>query len=195
VSAAAAATAVAAVFVLLLCLHLCPLLLSCLLGSDSHSKTYFLALQCFLYDFWAPNVCQPSTDAAAVDSLLKLPLREGNANCIHLRGAGGGRICMVEAVLGSSLINNPEVGRWAKCKGFTTSHCSGFKCAAWCHYSDCCDVQQAWLYQLQQVTSAGWQYNSRKAVQQQGGSTKARRQYKSKAAVQQQGGSTTAGRQ
>jgi hypothetical protein len=43
--------------------------------------------------------------------LLQQPVKEGLNNCFHLLGQGGGRICMVEAVLGTNLVNNTEVRR------------------------------------------------------------------------------------
>jgi hypothetical protein len=41
--------------------------------------------------------------------LLRQPVKEGLNNCIHLLGQAGGRVCMVEAVLGTNLVNNTEV--------------------------------------------------------------------------------------
>jgi hypothetical protein len=41
--------------------------------------------------------------------LLRQPVKEGLNNCIHLLGQRGGRVCMVEAVLGTNLVNNTEV--------------------------------------------------------------------------------------
>jgi hypothetical protein len=76
---------------------------------DSHSKTFYRALQCFLIDFWDHTECQASPQDSFNAQLLRQPVKEGLNNCIHLLGDGGGRICMVEAVLGTNLVNNTEV--------------------------------------------------------------------------------------
>lgn len=74
---------------------------------DSHSKTLYRALSCFLYDFWDQKECEASTDAAAVQQLYNLPLQPGASKCFHL--FDGGRVCVVYAVIGTSLANNNEV--------------------------------------------------------------------------------------
>ncbi|KIY98626.1 hypothetical protein MNEG_9339 [Monoraphidium neglectum] len=77
-----------------------------LLG-DSHSKQLFKALQCFLIDFWDGRECKASGDDNLVKQLDALPLRPGESRCIHL--FGNGRVCFVHVVLGTSLLNNPQV--------------------------------------------------------------------------------------
>lgn len=82
-----------------------------LLG-DSHSKAMYKALQCFLIDFWGDanhGECETSTDASAVQQLFNLPERSGFQKCLHLRGPGGGRICFVEVVLGTSFVGNSKI--------------------------------------------------------------------------------------
>ncbi|KAF6266055.1 hypothetical protein COO60DRAFT_640959 [Scenedesmus sp. NREL 46B-D3] len=76
---------------------------------DSHSKTFYWALQCFLIDFWDHRECQASSLPEASMQLRRQPAKQGLSNCIHLLGRGGGRVCMVEAVLGTNLVNNTEV--------------------------------------------------------------------------------------
>ncbi|WIA44222.1 hypothetical protein OEZ86_010534 [Tetradesmus obliquus] len=76
---------------------------------DSHSKTLYRALQCFLFDFWDQRECEASTSAADVAALYNLPAAPGQSKCFHLLGKGGGRVCMVHAVLGSSLVGNSQV--------------------------------------------------------------------------------------
>ena len=84
---------------------------------DSHTKSLYRALQCFLIDFWKNQAeCEASTDAQAVEQLKKLPVADGDSQCIQLRGPAGGRICIVHVVLGTSLVNNKQVSRqtrWA----------------------------------------------------------------------------------
>jgi hypothetical protein len=81
-----------------------------LLCRDSHTKTFYRALQCFMLDFWENQAeCESNSDASAVAQLQKLPVRPGDSQCIHLRGPSGGRICIVHVVLGSSLVNNKQV--------------------------------------------------------------------------------------
>jgi hypothetical protein len=77
---------------------------------DSHSKSMYKALQCFLIDYWNHQECETSTDAAAVQQLFNLPERSGFQKCLHLMGPGGGRICIVEVVLGTSFVGNKKVG-------------------------------------------------------------------------------------
>jgi hypothetical protein len=55
-------------------------------------------------------VCEASTDNWSVQALQRLPVAPGDSQCIHLRGQGGGRVCIVQVVLGSQLINNNQVG-------------------------------------------------------------------------------------
>uniref|UniRef100_A0A383VEF6 Uncharacterized protein n=1 Tax=Tetradesmus obliquus TaxID=3088 RepID=A0A383VEF6_TETOB len=74
---------------------------------DSHSKVLYRALGCFLIDFHGQKECEPSSDAAAVQQLRKLPAAPGQSKCLHL--LGGGRICIVHAALGTALVNNKEV--------------------------------------------------------------------------------------
>lgn len=77
---------------------------------DSHTKILYRSLQCFLIDFWQnQEVCEASTDTWAVQALQRLPVAPGDSQCIHLRGSGGGRVCIVQAVLGTQLINNNQV--------------------------------------------------------------------------------------
>jgi hypothetical protein len=65
-------------------------------------------MQCFLLDLWEDQrVCQASPDDDLVKQLDKLPLKPGTSKCIHL--AGGGRVCLVHAVQGWSLMDNPKV--------------------------------------------------------------------------------------
>eukprot|EP00882_Tetradesmus_deserticola_P013284 GHRQ01014091.1.p1 GENE.GHRQ01014091.1~~GHRQ01014091.1.p1 ORF type:complete len:538 (+),score=152.89 GHRQ01014091.1:624-2237(+) len=79
-----------------------------LLG-DSHSKTLYRALQCFLYDFWGQSECKISTDPKDVQDFNKQPAADGVSNCFHLTGAGGGRVCIIHVALTSSLVNSTEV--------------------------------------------------------------------------------------
>ncbi|WIA23718.1 hypothetical protein OEZ85_000404 [Tetradesmus obliquus] len=79
-----------------------------LLG-DSHTKTLYRALQCFLFDFWNQKECKISTDPQDVADIAKQPAQEGVSNCFHLTGAGGGRICIISVALTSSLVNNTAV--------------------------------------------------------------------------------------
>lgn len=74
---------------------------------DSHSKSLYRALACFLFDFWNQKECEASTNAAAVQQLYKLPMQPGQSKCFHL--LGGGRVCVVYAVIGTSLTNNKQV--------------------------------------------------------------------------------------
>jgi hypothetical protein len=77
---------------------------------DSHTKILYRSLQCFLIEFWEnQEVCEASTDSWSVQALQRLPVAPGDSQCIHLRGSGGGRVCIVQAVLGSQLINNNQV--------------------------------------------------------------------------------------
>jgi hypothetical protein len=76
---------------------------------DSHSKSLYKALQCFLIDFWNHQECETSTDTTAVSQLFNLPERSGFQKCLHLLGPGGGRICIVEVVLGTSFVGNSQV--------------------------------------------------------------------------------------
>jgi hypothetical protein len=87
------------------------LLLLLLFHRDSHSKSLYKALQCFLIDFWNHQECETSTDSSAVQQLFNLPERNGYQKCLHLMGPGGGRICIVEVVLGTSFVGNKKV-RW-----------------------------------------------------------------------------------
>eukprot|EP00775_Hariotina_reticulata_P008138 gene8138-8332_t len=74
---------------------------------DSHSKALYKALQCFLLDFWNHQECRTTPDWAAQEQLYNLPAAKGQSKCIHL--FNGGRICMVHAVLGTSLVNNNQI--------------------------------------------------------------------------------------
>ncbi|KAF6252248.1 hypothetical protein COO60DRAFT_544594 [Scenedesmus sp. NREL 46B-D3] len=76
---------------------------------DSHSKTLYRALQCFLYDFWGQSECDISTDPKDVQDFSKQPAAAGVSNCFHLAGAGGGRVCIIHVALTSSLVNSAEV--------------------------------------------------------------------------------------
>jgi hypothetical protein len=44
-----------------------------------------------------------------VQQLYNLPAAPGQSKCFHLLGKGGGRICMVHMVLGTSLVSNSQV--------------------------------------------------------------------------------------
>jgi hypothetical protein len=78
---------------------------------DSHTKSFYRALQCFLIDAWdnQQQLCETSQDAYAVQELRNLPVRAGESQCLHLAGVGGGRICVVFVVLGDALVNNNNV--------------------------------------------------------------------------------------
>jgi hypothetical protein len=76
---------------------------------DSHAKALYKALQCFLIDFWNHQECETSTDSGAVSQLFNLPERSGFQKCLHLMGPGGGRICIVEVVLGTSFVGNDKI--------------------------------------------------------------------------------------
>jgi hypothetical protein len=77
---------------------------------DSHARFFYRALQCFLLDFWDHQECQSTLDDEANAQLAKMPAAPGGAYCFHLLGAATGRVCMVHVVLGTSLVDNPEVG-------------------------------------------------------------------------------------
>eukprot|EP00775_Hariotina_reticulata_P004106 gene4106-4352_t len=81
------------------------------LVGDSHTKSFYRALQCFLIDAWdnQQQLCETSQDAYAVQELRNLPVRAGESQCLHLSGIGGGRICVVFVVLGDALVNNNNV--------------------------------------------------------------------------------------
>ena len=85
------------------------LLLLLLLCRDSHAKAFYKAIQCFLIDFWNHQECETSTDSGATSQLFNLPERSGFQKCLHLMGPGGGRICIVEVVLGTSFVDNNKV--------------------------------------------------------------------------------------
>lgn len=60
-------------------------------------------------DVWPQQAeCKVSNSTEAVRRLDKLPMMPGESKCIHLLGKG--RICYVGVVLGTSLLDNPEVG-------------------------------------------------------------------------------------
>lgn len=96
----------------------------CDLCRDSHTKTFYRALQCFLYDFWEQKECQISTDPQDVTDFLKLPAADGVSNCFHLSGEGGGRICIIHVALATSLLNSTEVSGtmqcWQQCSNWST---------------------------------------------------------------------------
>lgn len=75
--------------------------------SDSHTKQLFKSLQCFLYDFWDGRECKVTPDEALVAQLDAMPMMHGETKCMHL--AGDTRVCRIGAVLGSSLVANPQV--------------------------------------------------------------------------------------
>jgi hypothetical protein len=86
-----------------------PTTLTCIvLHRDSHSKSLYRALQCFLLDFWDHTECTVGGSEDDAAALRALPASEGISNCFHLTGAGGGRVCMVHVVLATSLVNNTE---------------------------------------------------------------------------------------
>lgn len=60
-----------------------------------------------MLDFWDHQECLVSPDAALVKQLDDLPLRSGESKCIHL--LEGARVCLVGAVMGTSLLDNPQV--------------------------------------------------------------------------------------
>jgi hypothetical protein len=76
---------------------------------DSHAKAFYKAIQCFLIDFWNHQECETSTDSGATSQLFNLPERSGFQKCLHLMGPGGGRICIVEVVLGTSFVDNNKI--------------------------------------------------------------------------------------
>ncbi|WIA19826.1 hypothetical protein OEZ85_005734 [Tetradesmus obliquus] len=76
---------------------------------DSHARFFYRALQCFLLDFWNQQECQATLDSQAEAQLADMPAAPGGAYCFHLMGAASGRVCMVHVVLGSSLVENPQV--------------------------------------------------------------------------------------
>ncbi|KAF6261763.1 hypothetical protein COO60DRAFT_1636588 [Scenedesmus sp. NREL 46B-D3] len=78
-------------------------------GRDSHARFFYRALQCFLLDFWDHQECQATLDSEANAQLADLPAAAGGAYCFHLLGPATGRVCMVHSVLGTSLVENPQV--------------------------------------------------------------------------------------
>lgn len=44
-----------------------------------------------------------------MNELANLPKVKGYSNCLHLLGAAGGRICIIEVVLGNYLTANSEL--------------------------------------------------------------------------------------
>jgi hypothetical protein len=61
-----------------------------------------------MHDFLEPRgECQPHADPSMVEQLNQLPKVPGDSRCMHL--VGDARICIVGAVLGTSLFDNPEV--------------------------------------------------------------------------------------
>ncbi|WIA19825.1 hypothetical protein OEZ85_005733 [Tetradesmus obliquus] len=76
---------------------------------DSHARTFYRAMQCFLMDFWSHQECKPSMDDAANAALANMPVVPGGANCFHLTEVAGGRVCVVHSVKGTNLLNNPKV--------------------------------------------------------------------------------------
>lgn len=89
--------------------HNTPLPCAVLLYRDSHSKTMYRALQCFLLDFWNHKECEVGPDSNAVQQLYNLPAAPGQSKCFHLIGQGGGRVCMLHVVLGEYLVANPSL--------------------------------------------------------------------------------------
>jgi hypothetical protein len=73
---------------------------------DSHTKQLFKALQCFMFDVWDGHLCRVTSDMGLVQQLDDLPWFSGGSMCLHL--VGNTRICRSVAVLGSSLLNNPQ---------------------------------------------------------------------------------------
>jgi hypothetical protein len=76
---------------------------------DSHARFFYRALQCFLLDFWDQQECQATLDSEANAQLANMPAAPGGAYCFHLLGPASGRVCMVHVVLGTSLVENPQV--------------------------------------------------------------------------------------
>jgi hypothetical protein len=83
---------------------------------DSHAKTFYRALQCFLIDFWGQRECATTTDPELLQQLQQLPAAPGQTYCLHLTGALGGRVCLVHVVLGTSLLNSTEVRFKRSCR-------------------------------------------------------------------------------
>jgi hypothetical protein len=50
-----------------------------------------------------------SVVSCTVNELANLPKVKGYSNCMHLLGAAGGRICIIEVVLGTYLTGNPAL--------------------------------------------------------------------------------------
>jgi hypothetical protein len=84
----------------------CAVVTSC---RDSHARFFYRALQCFLFDFWSQQECQATLDSVANAQLADMPAAPGGAYCFHLLGPASGRVCMVHVVLGTSLVENPQV--------------------------------------------------------------------------------------
>jgi hypothetical protein len=63
------------------------------LNSDSQMKGLYLALKCFMLEFWDLKQYAPTWNATTLDSLNKLP-RNAEARCIHLPQAT--RICQLK---------------------------------------------------------------------------------------------------
>lgn len=60
-----------------------------------------------MIDFWDQKECRPSGDDNTNRHLNDLPMKPGEPKCVHLMGEG--RVCLVGAVLGTSLLENPQV--------------------------------------------------------------------------------------
>lgn len=78
-------------------------------------KQTYRALTCFLIDFWDHQECEPHTNPATVQQLQTLPVEKGQSKCFNLAGPQGGRVCFVHAVLGTSLVANPDVSIFSVC--------------------------------------------------------------------------------
>ncbi|KAI8471062.1 MAG: hypothetical protein J3K34DRAFT_458522 [Monoraphidium minutum] len=74
---------------------------------DSHGKQLYKSLQCFLFDFWDGKDCRPTASSDLVKALDDLPWMPGESKCFTIMG--GGRICKIGAVLGTSLVNSTQV--------------------------------------------------------------------------------------
>lgn len=100
---------------------------------DSHAKSLYRAFQCFLLDFWREE-CATSSNTQLMQELANLPAAPGQSYCMRLLGPAGGRICMVHVVLGSSLLNNPQV---RMCSSSSRAHA---RCAVRSHADVSCHL-------------------------------------------------------
>lgn len=99
-------------------------------------KNYYLALRCFLLDFWdhAKGECAPTPDPALhraiyqaadtnISSVLGSNVITDVPRCLHL--VGGGRVCWMHCVRGEEFAgSDPQVGAAA---GLNMLHCFQFR--------------------------------------------------------------------